>query len=208
MTIIRYIVIILIAILLIAGGTFVITKNFLCNCALDKKENILKVESLVPSTKTESNCEIIVDVSGSVKNPGVICLPSGSVVNDAILKAGNFNTDFLAFRYVSQRINLAQKLENNQKVYIPFENETLCSMKEYEEDSSLDSIVNISSKVVDSCISLNNASREELDTLKGIGLSLADKIIGGRPFAVIDDLKNISGISDKVFEDIKGNICL
>jgi competence protein ComEA len=131
MVIIRYVVIIIIVVTSVVGGTFVITKNFFCTCPAEKKDNVLKMEYISSNVESGSGCEIVVDVSGSVKNPGVICLPSGSVVNDAILKAGNFNTDFLAFRYVSQRINLAEKLENNQKIYIPFENETLCSMKEY-----------------------------------------------------------------------------
>jgi competence ComEA-like helix-hairpin-helix protein len=53
-------------------------------------------------------------------------------------------------------------------------------------------------------IDLNSATQAELEGLKGIGASLAGKIIAARPFKSIDDLKNVSGIGQATFDDLKG----
>jgi competence protein ComEA len=52
-------------------------------------------------------------------------------------------------------------------------------------------------------IDLNTATQAELETLKGVGPSLAQKIIASRPFKKIDDLKNVSGVGDATFESLK-----
>ena len=52
-------------------------------------------------------------------------------------------------------------------------------------------------------IDLNNATQTELETLKGIGPALAAKIIAARPFKSVDDLKNVSGIGESTFADLK-----
>jgi competence ComEA-like helix-hairpin-helix protein len=52
-------------------------------------------------------------------------------------------------------------------------------------------------------IDLNTASRAKLEALKGVGPSLAQKIIAARPFKSVDDLKNVSGIGQAKFDDLK-----
>jgi len=52
-------------------------------------------------------------------------------------------------------------------------------------------------------IDLNNAAQAELETLKGVGPALAAKIIAARPFKSVDDLKNVSGIGESTFADLK-----
>ena len=54
----------------------------------------------------EKTCSLYVDTSGAVKQPGVFCLEEGSMVIDAITKAGGF-TNTAAYRSVSRRINLS-----------------------------------------------------------------------------------------------------
>ena len=60
-------------------------------------------------------------------------------------------------------------------------------------------------------VSINNASLEELDTLPGVGPSIAQRIIEYRkeqPFTSLEDLKNVKGIGDKTFEKMKEQISL
>jgi competence protein ComEA len=53
-------------------------------------------------------------------------------------------------------------------------------------------------------VNLNTATQAELETLKGIGPALAQKIIAARPFKTVADLKNVSGISQATYDEIKG----
>ncbi len=51
-------------------------------------------------------------------------------------------------------------------------------------------------------IDINNASVEELCAIKGVGSSLADRIVAARPYETLEDLKNVKGIGDKLFEQM------
>lgn len=60
-------------------------------------------------------------------------------------------------------------------------------------------------------ISLNNGTKEQLMTIKGIGPKIADKIIEYRqktPFCTIEDITNISGIGEKTYLRIRSLVCL
>ncbi len=61
-------------------------------------------------------------------------------------------------------------------------------------------------------ININNAGREELSKLRGIGASLADRIIAYRQshggFGAAEEIMNVSGISESKFADIKDDICI
>jgi competence protein ComEA len=58
------------------------------------------------------------------------------------------------------------------------------------------------------CISINNATLQELETLNGVGPSTAQKIIDGRPYTKIEDLLNVSGIGEATLNKFKDSICL
>ena len=64
----------------------------------------------------------------------------------------------------------------------------------------------------DMMVNLNSAGPEELQTLSGVGAAMAERIISYREthggFASTEELKNVRGIGEKVFEKIKGNICV
>ena len=55
-------------------------------------------------------------------------------------------------------------------------------------------------------VNINTASKEELMSLKGIGEAKAQAIIDARPFKMPEDIKNVKGISDKIYERIKAEI--
>ena len=109
-----------------------------------------------------------------------------------------------AKRYVSQRINMAEKLSPNQKVYIPFEDDLKCEQIKFIPDTSLDTAIENNNE----CISINDASMDELEGLSGIGEVTARKIVSVRPYGSLEQLVEKAGITEKLFEQIKSQLCL
>ncbi|MCF6096623.1 helix-hairpin-helix domain-containing protein [Thermovorax subterraneus] len=148
-------------------------------------------ESENNSGEVSDEVKIVVHVAGAVKNPGVYELKEGSRVIDAVKAAGG---------YISEAdvtgINLAKKLQDEDKIYIP----------RLGESAAFDGVSGGVSPP-DGKININSAGIDELDKLPGIGLALAQRIIDYRnqhgPFKSIEELKNVSGIGEKRFEEIK-----
>ena len=143
------------------------------------------------STKDDSDTDIYVHICGAVINPGVYQVPVGTRVYQALELAGGSSDD----AYLSG-INLADKLADGQKVYIPAEGE------------NAEGILSIDSGGVQSVmVNINTASEAELMTLPGIGQSRAKDIINYRVkngfFESIDDIMKVSGIKEAAFEKIK-----
>lgn len=143
------------------------------------------------STKDDSNTDIYVHICGAVINPGVYQVPAGTRVYQALELAGGSSDD----AYLSG-INLADKLADGQKVYIPAEGE------------NAEGVLSTDSGGVQSVmININTASEAELMTLPGIGQSRAKDIINYRVknglFESIDDIMKVSGIKEAAFEKIK-----
>lgn len=146
-------------------------------------------ESLVTAQK------ISVDVSGAVLNPGVYQLKTGDRIEEAIKAAGGFS-ESANQEYISKYLNMAQKLSDGTKIYVPVEGEGGPAVQSgVVAGSSTQSKVNI-----------NTASQSELETLSGIGPVTASKIISDRPYQKIDDLINKKVVSKSVFEKIKDQI--
>ena len=148
----------------------------------------------------EAENKIKVHISGAVKNEGVYELEGDARIIDAIEKAGG--TLEIADM---KNVNLASKLEDGMKIYIPKQGEEVTnSNQEVEENIALGNTSKESSK---GKININKASKEELDTLPGIGESTAEKIINYRKehksFKSIEELKEVKGIGDAKFEEIK-----
>ena len=150
-----------------------------------------------------STCNMWVEVAGAVNKPGVFCFTQGSIVNQALLIAGGLNR-LAAKSYVSQRINLAKVLEGGEKIYFPFENDLKCEMVPYVPDISLDSYIDNKGR----CISINTASKKDLDSLNGVGEITADKIIQGRPYSKIEELTSKEILNEKTFQSVRSSICL
>ena len=140
----------------------------------------------------ETNDTIKIHILGEVNNPGLIELNVESRVLDAIEKAGGATTSADI-----RKVNLAYILSDGEKIYIPSIND------EYNEESS---------DMKSDKININIASKEEIQTLNGIGETLANSIIEYRKengkFNSIEDLKNVSGIGESKFEKIKNNISI
>jgi competence protein ComEA len=149
--------------------------------------------TVIPPTPTPA--AINVYVSGAVNRPDVYALPLNSIVKDAIEAAGGATDDADL-----DRINLATKLADQMQVYVPRQGEA--EPPAPPNGSAPDATA--------TKININIASVEELDKLPGIGPSIAGAIIDYRakngPFKQVEDINDVKGIGDALFEKIKDQI--
>ncbi|MFZ5969519.1 MAG: helix-hairpin-helix domain-containing protein [Bacillota bacterium] len=158
-------------------------------------------------TESQEKKVIVVDVCGAVANPGIVELMEGERIEKAIRLAGG-----LLESADRRQINLARIAVDEEQIYVPFMGENIDPMnngtpgKINSGDNQTYKNSNDSDK-----ININTASVKELDSLKGIGTVLAERIVTYRSengyFKDIQDLKKVSGIGEKKFEDIKDDIC-
>ena len=180
-----------------------------CTSAQENEDKVKQKEDL---------CPVLVDISGAVSTPGVYCFPDGSSIIDAVKRANGFTQD-AGFKYISMKMNLSAEMKDNSKVYIPFESDYNCNLLAFSLPKEVVDIINVpqeSNEDVNNgdsandggCISINNATLQELETLNGVGPSTAQKIIDGRPYSKIEDLLNVSGIGEATLNKFKDSICL
>lgn len=166
------------------------------------------------TTNSESNSKIIIYIAGQVRKEGVYELDENSRITDAIEIAGGLKEDANI-----ENINLAEVLEDGMKIYIPDKKEsnnnqsknTNLIQKNTENTTENSKKTNTDNKQNQNTkININTATQTELETLPGIGPSIALKIINYRKdngkFKNIDDIKNVSGIGDSKFNNIKNLI--
>ena len=154
------------------------------------------------ASESENPETIYVYVCGAVKNEGVYELKADSRVTDALDMAGGYRDD--AFRGY---VNLAEKLSDGQRIYIPTEQEVEKDKIVISTGLGADGSEDPGS---DGPVNINLADRDQLKTLSGIGDSKAEDIIAYREssggFGSIEDIKNVSGIGDATFNRIKDRI--
>lgn len=191
----KIIVYILIGIVVVIGAIKLIDIYYQNNNEEITIQNVLTTEDEPEKIENET---IKVYVTGEVKNQGVIELEQGSRIVDAIEKAGGQTEEANL-----KNVNLAYELEDGQKIYIPNKSE------ENTNEITDDGITGIDSKENDT-IDINKADEKELQELNGIGESLASSIIKYREdngkFKNIEDLKNVPGIGESKFSNIKEKI--
>ena len=199
---------------------------------VDNENDIAEAEGEAENTNineedSDENIDnnIFVYVSGEVNNPGVFSLSKGCRINDAINAAGGITN-----KANISKINLVFALDDGMKINIPNDEDLKNNPNfEYVTLGSGDGISNSSYSVLANGVSgdfsensknsylgkidkvnINTATQTELETLPGIGPSLALKIINYRKengnFSNIEEIKNVSGIGDSKFEDIKSYI--
>lgn len=143
-----------------------------------------------------SAVKIFVDVSGEVLKPGVYSLPKDSRFQDALIAAGGLsgNADR---QYIAQYMNLAQKVTDGAKIYVPHVSQGLKT-----------ALTNNGTNSASGFISINSATAAELDRLSGVGPATAQKIIDARPYGTLDELVLKKAVSGSVFGKIKDKISL
>lgn len=180
-------------------GVFVVIAMFLAKIYIDmtevKSEPKLSLESSNQISESDSKLlledepeEIYVHVAGRVKSPGLVKLPSGSRVIDAVNACGGMFEDA-----DMNNINLAKKLADEDRVYIPYVGEVTKSSGGGELSK----------------ININSATKEDLMKLPNVGEKTAQSIIKYREktqFKKIEDIMNVPGIGEKTFESLEESI--
>ena len=175
-----------------SGGSSELNKND--NESIFVEEN----ESMEVITKKEEkeSIKIVVDIKGEIKNPNIYWLEEGCIIEDLINVAGGITEEGDL-----SKINRAQKLNDHEVVIIPNIN---------DKESEIESIIPSSNN--ENKVNINTASINELDTLSGIGPSKAEAIIKYREengtFKSIEEIKNVTGIGEALFEKFKENITI
>ena len=168
---------------------------------------------------TKEKKTVYVDIKGAINNPGVYEMDYDSRIIDVIKEAGDLTEEA-----DTSLLNLSKKVDDEMYIIIYTKEE----MQKYKEEliPTKTIIKEVEKKIVcpdddnDAClitdnsnntskININTASKEELESLPSIGESKANKIIEYREknkFESIEDIKNVNGIGDSLYEKIKDNI--
>ena len=168
-----------------------------------KEEAVEESEALVTTVlaeKTEENTTleavIFVDIKGEVKKPGVYQMKVGDRVKDAIDAAGGLTAEA-----DSQKVNLAQRVEDQMVIVVP---------KVGEEAEAIPAGATSKEVSKEGKVNINTATVEELKTLKGVGEKKAEAIIEYRKkngsFKTKEDLMKVRGIGKKLFESFEERI--
>ena len=147
---------------------------------------------------THTPARLVIYVSGAVHRPDVYSLPEGSRLKDALAAAEGPREDADL-----SALNLAQSLEDGQRVHIPAIGETPLPQPTAPPPSS-GGAASLQPGVP---LNLNAASAAELDALPGIGPVLAQRIVEDReangPYASVDDLERVRGIGPSLLEKLR-----
>ena len=171
----------------------------------DTSNNNIKNNSISKNNKEETipikDKSIVVEIKGEVKKPDVYTLNENAIIKELIEAAGGLteNADL-------SNINRAKKLQNHELVYIANKNDIIKDSKNTNLESNISNSQGISNNIVN----INTATIEQLKTLNGVGDSKAKSIIEYREqngaFKSKEDIKNVTGIGEKMFERIKEQI--
>ena len=158
---------------------------------------------------------IFVHIDGYINNPGVYEIKENDRIKTLIDKAGGFKEG-----YSIKNINLAAKLSDGDKIYIP----SVLEEKNSENNNNINinssgkgqnvkaDRNNVSIMKNNSKININTANISELKQITGIGESTANKIIDYREnvgkFKKIEDIKEVKGIGDAKYESLKNKITI
>lgn len=151
------------------------------------------------SENKKTSAKIKVDIEGAVVKPGVYSLNADSRIQDALVASSGLSEE-ADRNWISKNLNLAAKLSDGVKIYIPKAGENV------NTDSMGSTGSNVSGQSAN--ININSASATELDTLYGVGPVTAQKIISNRPYSAIEELVSKKAVSSKVFEQIKDKITI
>lgn len=180
-------------------------ENTTINASIEESKNdIEEKENKENKEETkEMGTGIFVHIDGWIQNPGVYEIKENDRVNTIIEKAGGLKEGASI-----KSINLAARLSDGDKIYIPNREEE----KQIETTEVKGNNTGTVKITKNNKININKASISELKQITGIGESTANKIIDYREnvgkFKKIEDIKEVKGIGDSKYESIKDKITI
>lgn len=160
-----------------------------------------------PGVSPASVKKLAIHVIGAVAKPGLVTLPDGSRVADAITAAGG-----LTKQAKTGELNLAQTLVDGTQLKIGTRKHPGGWLRDGNQGGSGGGNSGGSGSSESSKISLNKATLQQLDTLPGIGPVTAQKVIDWRTahgkFTAITELQEVDGIGPKTYADLAGRVRL
>jgi len=151
-------------------------------------------EVVIEKAGEETGNRLVVDIGGEVENPGVYEMKADARVNEVLVMAGGLGKE-ADREWVEKNLNLAAKLTDGQKIYIPSTKEATKDAPSQGEGTSFTNLINI-----------NTASVAELDTLWGVGEVTAKKIIENRPYGSVEELLTKNALKSNVYEAVKDKV--
>ena len=180
-----------------ATGLILILIGIVSMFISENKSQGVIIEEAASSDRSES-VSLFIDVGGAVLKPGVYKLAATARIQDALIAAGGLSQE-ADREYIAKTINLAAKISDGAKIYIPKVGEgstrSTGSGQASEVAGSVTGLINI-----------NTGSQSELEGLPGVGPVTAQKIIDNRPYSSIDELFAKKIVGQKVFGEIKEKI--
>ena len=177
-------------------GGMIITALIALIFFIPQRGKPIELATLTPNLTLSAATEhagIQVYITGAVFQPGLITLPVSARQSHAIEAAGGLLPEADA-----DQLNLAALLNDGQKIYIPFKGTPAPTGITRADAGTLSNAI---------FININLAGKEELDSLPGIGVSLAEAIVQYRDehgaFIVIEDVMKVPGIGQTKFDAIK-----
>lgn len=162
----------------------------------DLKETKQKEKTEEKTKENQAAGEVLVHVCGQVQSPGVYRLKTGSRIFEALEAAGG-----ILETAAGEALNQAETLTDGEQIYVPAKEEAALAAQISSKDTDVSA---------DGKVNINTATKEELMTLNGIGDSRAESIMRYREerggFTAIEELKEIEGIKDGIFNKLKDQV--
>lgn len=183
-------------------------ENTTINTSIEESKNDIEEKEIKENKENKEETKemgtgIFVHIDGWIQNPGVYEIKENDRVNTIIEKAGGLKEGASI-----KSINLAARLSDGDKIYIPNREEE----KQIETTEVKGNNTGTAKITKNSKININKASISELKQITGIGESTANKIIDYRDnvgkFKKIEDIKEVKGIGDSKYESIKDKITI
>ena len=171
------------------------------------QEGMVALEKAAKNYKCDSDADFssyaYFYIKGEILNPGVYELELGKRIIDVVDLSGGFTSNA-----VTTNVNLSKKIYDEMVIIIPDKGNVCEVIQNFNNSKEED---NTMKQPNDGLVNINTASKEQLLNLTGVGESKADAIIEYRKqnkFESIEDIMNIPGIKESLFNKIKDEITI